>query len=79
MIYIILQHIFLNGYKNVHPGPDRSLNNLPPGSGSVPQDYGSADPDPKEIFTDQQHGRKHNMSSQRNLKTIDSARMHEFM
>ncbi len=27
----------------------------PPGSRSIIQDYGSANPDPKEIFTDPQH------------------------
>jgi hypothetical protein len=34
-----------------------SINNWPPASesGSVLQDYGSADPDPKEIVTDLQH------------------------
>jgi hypothetical protein len=30
-------------------------NNWPPGSGYVIQDYGSADPDPKEIFPDPKH------------------------
>ncbi len=35
--------------------PDGSVINRPPGSGSVSQDYGSADPDLKEIFTDPQH------------------------
>jgi hypothetical protein len=31
--------------------PAGSVINWPPGSGSLIQDYGSADPDPKEIFT----------------------------
>jgi len=33
-----------------HSDPDGSVINWPPGSVSVIQDYGSADPDPKEIF-----------------------------
>jgi hypothetical protein len=40
------------------PDPAGSVFNLPPGSaesGSVMQVYGSADPDPQEMFTDPQH------------------------
>ncbi len=36
---------FINSHKNVQVGS----------AGSVIQDYGSKDPDPKEIFTDLQH------------------------
>jgi hypothetical protein len=35
--------------------PNGSANNWFPGSGSLIQDYGSADPDPKDLFTDPQH------------------------
>ena len=37
------------------PDPAGSVINWPTGSGSVIQIYGSADPDPKEIFTDPEH------------------------
>ncbi len=42
----------MSGYD---PDPAGSVINYPPGFGSVMQDYGSADLDPKEIFTDTQH------------------------
>ncbi len=37
------------------PDPAGSVINWPPASGSTIQDSGSADSDPKEIFTDPQH------------------------
>jgi hypothetical protein len=35
--------------------PDGSLINWSPGSGLLIQDYGSADPEPREIFADPQY------------------------
>ncbi len=48
---------YFNGHKNAQAGsgPCRIRNNCPPGYRSIIQDYGSADPDPKDIFTDPQH------------------------
>ncbi len=43
----------LGGIRIGHPAG--SVINWPSGSGSVSQDYGSGDPDPKKIFTDPQH------------------------
>jgi hypothetical protein len=57
MLYYLFDNIFfINGLKNVQGGFEFVRNRLPgSGSGSVIQDYGSADLDPKEIFTDPQH------------------------
>ncbi len=54
---IYWQLIFFIGHKNawVGSGVAGSAINWPPGSGSVIQDYGFADPDLTEIFTDPQH------------------------
>jgi hypothetical protein len=43
-------HTFINGHKNVQVGSGSEIN-WSPGSGSAFQDYGSKDPDSKEIFT----------------------------
>jgi hypothetical protein len=54
----LLRYIVYNKFYSIatriirqDPDPARSIVNCPPGSGSVIQDYGSADPDLKEIFT----------------------------
>jgi hypothetical protein len=44
----------VNEHKNVQVGAG-SVTNRPSGSGSVFPDYGSKDPDPKEIITGPQH------------------------
>ncbi len=48
---------FFHRHKNVHAGSgyDRSVINWTPESGSASHDYGSADPDPKEIIKDPLH------------------------
>ncbi len=55
MVYDVFDNIlFFNGQKWSGWDPDSAISvvNWPPGSGSVRQDYGSANPDPKEIFMD---------------------------
>ncbi len=56
MIYYLFDKIFFQWAQNLQD-PAGSVINWPPrtGSGSVSQDYGSADPDPSEIFMDPQH------------------------
>jgi hypothetical protein len=55
MIYYLYDNNnFINGHKNVRVGSGSGIN-YPTGPGSVIQDYGSKDPDPKEILTDPQH------------------------
>jgi hypothetical protein len=60
MIYYpipIEQHIIFHWAQNVQVrSKSGQIRNIwPPGSGSLSQDFGSADPNPKEIFTDAQH------------------------
>jgi hypothetical protein len=54
------------------PDPVGSIINWPSGFGSVIQDYGSADPDPKEIFIDQ-----HTFTLFENLKMQETAQFFE--
>ncbi len=51
-----LSTYFFNGRLHVQVGSGSVITGIwPPGSGFIIQDYRSADPDPKEIFTDPEH------------------------
>jgi hypothetical protein len=51
LLLILSGNIFYSGHKNVQAGSGSGIYRLP-GSRSVNEDYGSAEPDPYKISTD---------------------------